>query len=174
MEQRVATGRAERRAGIATLVIDRVVAAPVEAVWRALTTPEGLEPWIGTYSGDPATGTVAFRMTAEDPDAAPTPCRIRSCDTGRELDAEIEGPEGMGNWRLRVVLAGDDASTRVEFSQPLEDAESASSIGPGWEYYLDRLAAQVEGRQGESFDWESYYPAQAAHYRTAFEQLGTE
>ena len=36
-------------------------------------------------------------------------------------------------------------------------------MGPGWDYYLDRLMAAHAGRPMP--EWEHYYPALAEHYQ---------
>ena len=62
----VPNGRIERdHEGHPTLVIVREFAAPIEDVWASVTEPARLERWIGTFTGDPASGSVMFAMTAE-------------------------------------------------------------------------------------------------------------
>ena len=80
-----ATGRREDRDGTAYLVFERTFRAPVEDVWAAVTAPERLERWIGTWTGDPASGSVAFRMTAEGEGAPEEEMVIRECDPPRRL-----------------------------------------------------------------------------------------
>ena len=58
--------RDEREAG--WVVLPRTFRMPRDEVWKAITEPERLERWIGTWSGDPAEGRVSFRMTAEGED----------------------------------------------------------------------------------------------------------
>ena len=41
------------------------VRRPIESVWAAVTEPERLARWIGTWTGDPASGQVDFRMLFE-------------------------------------------------------------------------------------------------------------
>ena len=61
-------GRREHRDGAEHLVFTRTFAAPVDDVWAACTDPRRMERWIGTWTGDPASGEVVFRMTAEGED----------------------------------------------------------------------------------------------------------
>jgi len=63
-----ATGRRDDRDGTAYVVFERTFAAPIEDVWAAVTDPERLVRWIGTWSGDPSSGEIAFWMTAEGED----------------------------------------------------------------------------------------------------------
>ena len=64
-----ATGRRDDRDGTAYVVFQRTFHAPIEDVWAAATEPDRLVRWIGTWSGDPASGSISFFMTAEAEDA---------------------------------------------------------------------------------------------------------
>ncbi len=53
--------------------------------------------------------------------------------------------------------------TTLTFGQRVKDGFDAASIGPGWDYYLDRLIA---ARAGADLPvWDTYYPEFAPHYR---------
>ena len=58
-------GTIEKRDDHHVLVQTRTFRAPVEDVWAAVTEPERLARWIGTWTGDPASGSVDFRMLFE-------------------------------------------------------------------------------------------------------------
>ena len=48
-------------------------------------------------------------------------------------------------------------------------AAQAESVGPGWEYYLDRLVDAETGADPSARDFErDYYPAMRDYYRTQF------
>ena len=52
-------------------------------------------------------------------------------------------------WHLDLHLAEEDGITTLTFTQPGIDPVEAESVGPGWEYYLDRLvAAETDGDVG--------------------------
>ena len=53
-------------------------------------------------------------------------------------------------------------------AQRLEDSIPVDSVGPGWDYYLDRLVAVEAGRDVGTVVWDDYYPALAEHYRAEF------
>ena len=44
----------------------------------------------------------------------------------------------------------------------------AENVGPGWEYYLDRLVAAEAGRSVAEVDWDAYYPALSSSYADLF------
>ncbi len=61
----VPNGRIDRTPeGRTVLVLTRDFAARAEVVWAAITESDRLARWIGTFSGDPATGRVLLQMNA--------------------------------------------------------------------------------------------------------------
>jgi uncharacterized protein YndB with AHSA1/START domain len=165
-----ATGRREIRAGVPHVVLERTFTAPVDAVWAAITEPSRLERWIGTWAGDPADGVVDFRMTAEGDDVESERFSILECDPPRRLVVESKSPGGGDGdvWRLELDLIEADGTTTLTFAQGLPRPDSAENVGPGWEYYLDRLVAAEGGRSVAEVDWDAYYPALASSYEAMF------
>jgi uncharacterized protein YndB with AHSA1/START domain len=146
-----------------TLQLHRTLDRPPEDVWSYLVDPELLR-WYGTYTGDPASGSVQLAM-AEAPDQ-PRECVIELCEPPSRLRVTLRDPQG-GTWRLRLSLdaAAEGPGTDLVFRQPVAGVEGmAGDIGPGWEYYLDRLAAALRGGDVDAVDFGDYYPAQKEHY----------
>ncbi|GAA1660498.1 hypothetical protein GCM10010977_25840 [Citricoccus zhacaiensis] len=146
-----------------TIQIQRTLGHPPEDVWSYLADPELLR-WYGTYTGDPASGSVQLAMV-EAPDH-PGECVIEVCERPSRLHVTLADPNG-NPWRLRVSLdrAAAGADTDLVFRQPLAGSkDEAGDIGPGWEYYLDRLTVALDGGDVDAVDFAEYYPAQKAHY----------
>jgi uncharacterized protein YndB with AHSA1/START domain len=160
--QPTATGRKDPRED-GWLVFTRTFRAPVEDVWAAVTDPVRLDRWIGTWTGDPDSGEVRFAMTAEGEDAPAELCRIEACTPPHLLAVTTVDGEGTP-WRLRLELAEADGVTTLDFSQQLSDPGLASSVGPGWDYYLDRLVAVETGEDINAVSFDDYYPALSGHY----------
>jgi uncharacterized protein YndB with AHSA1/START domain len=161
---RTPTGRIDREGEQWVLTLQRAFRAPIEDVWASVTESDRLARWIGTWTGDPASGRVAFTMTAEGA-TEPEEMEIRECVPPRLLKVT----SGMG-WHLDLHLAEDDGVTTLTFAQPGIDPVEAESVGPGWEYYLDRLVAAESGGDIAAIDFErEYYPAMLEHYQ---QQLG--
>ena len=160
------TGYRETRDGHDVVVLTRQFSAAVEDVWAAVTEPDRLERWIGTWEGDPADGWVGFRMTAESPDASAERMWIDECDPPRRLATHSSTP--YGDWHLALDLDERDGVTTLTFAQRMSDPGVAADVGPGWDYYLDRLVAAETGGDVAAVDFTDYHPADSDYYRALF------
>ncbi|SED95839.1 SRPBCC domain-containing protein [Ruania alba] len=155
------------------LVFERTLTAPVAEVWASFTTPEGTAAWIGTWAWDegqspPKTAeqgdafegrTVTFTMNAEE-SAEPEQVTIIDCQPPHRLQAAFASE--AGTWHLRVDLHEVDGTTQLVFAHLLRQGDEIRSIGPGWDYYLDRLVAAHTGAPMP--DWSDYWPDLTEHY----------
>ena len=96
-------------------------------------------------------------------DGAPTvDLTVRACDAPHRLHVVMQ--DDNGSWDLEVVLARDGTGTELQLIQHLAAREGIGEIGPGWEFYLDRLAAsRVEGPLP---DFGDYYPSMRGYYES--------
>jgi len=154
------TGRLAQREDGLYLMMDRLFKAPIEDVWASMTRPAELAKWIGTYTGSPSTGAARFRMSAE-PDAKWEYVTILECAAPHRFFGDFG--EGEDAWRALFHLVEGNGMTTVTFGQRLRNPAEAATMGPGWDYYLDRLVAYRAGRPLP--EWDSYYPALAMHYK---------
>ena len=149
------------------LVQTRQFSAPVEDVWAAVTEPERLARWIGTWTGDPAAGSVHFRMLFEGDEHEGESMEIRVCEPPHRL--HLTSRVGDEVWLLELDLSHEDGVTTLTFSQPGVAKEQVGEVGPGWDYYLDRLVDAETGADPAGRDFErDYYPALSDHYRGQF------
>ncbi|HEX2576837.1 MAG TPA: SRPBCC family protein [Aquihabitans sp.] len=156
------TGHVRQAADRRELVIERTFAAPVEDVWASLTEPERVARWYGTMEGEPGPGrTIMVTMTAEV-DAAPEPATIRKCEPPRRVVLDLGG-EAMA-WRVAVDLEERDGRTVLTFVQALADDVDVADVGPGWEYYADRLTAALTGRPMPDWEADGYLARLGPHY----------
>ena len=166
-----ATGRVVRDDLGLELIVQRRLPLPAVEAWEWLTAPARLKKWMGTLKGRPGVGaTMQLTMTAED--GSPTePIEVLECDPLRRF--VVEQRTGDQAWRLRMSLAettvpSGEVSTTVFLGHRLDNARLAGEVGPGWEYYLDRLVAAVG--DGPMPDFADYYPQQ----RPYFERLAMD
>jgi uncharacterized protein YndB with AHSA1/START domain len=142
------------------LQITRRFPDDIDDVWTAMTDSEQLERWIGRWEGEPRTGRITFYMTAEG-DVEPSEYLITECDAPHRFSGVTRA--GQQTWHLRFELSAADGLTTLLFAQLIEE-EDLGSIGPGWEYYLDRLERVLEDSDASDIDWDDYYPAQREYY----------
>ncbi len=138
-----AAGRREDRDGAPHVVIERTFRAPVTDVWAAVTEPARLERWIGTWAGDPPRRLVLSWMS---------------------------GATG-GRWHVELDLVEADGVTTLTFAQRVPDTATWRDVGPGWEYYLDRLTAAESDGDVAAVAWPDY-EGMAGHYERLFADLG--
>lgn len=149
-------GRRDSVDGSDALILDLDLDHSRDDVWRALATSEGLEPWIGVFDGDPASGRVDFRMTAESPDAPAEPTTINRCTPLEGYDVRTAQSDGSPGWGFIVALADRHGGTRLTFAQRVEELTGVDLMGPGWEYYLHRLRAHLDGDDPAGVEFADY------------------
>ncbi|GAA2408155.1 hypothetical protein GCM10010420_40440 [Streptomyces glaucosporus] len=162
------TGRLFRTDTGFDLVLTRTFPAPAEDVWADIAEPDRTARWFGPWEGDAAPGrTVRVRMAAED--RAPwSDLRIEACQPPRRLAVSMT--DESGTWRVELLLSGAGGSTELRLVHHLGTAEGIGEIGPGWEYYLDRLVAARDGLPEP--DFAAYFPAMRAHFEELSARTG--
>ncbi len=166
-----ATGRRELRDGAPYVVFTRTFRAPIDDVWAAVTESDRLARWIGDWEGDPSEGHVMFRMRYEGDEHPAEKFTIERCEAPLRLEIRTESPApggGTETWHLVLDLAEEDGVTTFTFAQSVPDPVMAEGVGPGWDYYLDRMVAAETGADVAAVDFDHYYPALSAHYRAEF------
>ena len=156
------TGRVEVRDGQHVLVLTREFRAPIEDVWAAITEPDRLARWIGTWTGDPASGSVTWRMLFEGDDPGDE-MTIRVCEPPRRL--HVTSRVGDELWRYDLDLTHVDGVTTLTFVQPGIAPGLVGEVGPGWDYYLDRLVDAETGVDPSLRSWDDY--AETGEHYTA-------
>lgn len=161
-----ATGHRDDRDGTTYVVFERRFHAPIADVWAAVTESDRLSRWIGNWSGDPASGSISFFMTAEAEDAPAETIWIDECVEPTRLVMRSARPDDHSEvWSWQIDLAEAHGVTTLTFAQEVCDVTLAESVGPGWDYYLDRMVAAETGSDLAAIDFNDYYPQFAAYYR---------
>lgn len=138
------------------LVLTREFRAPIADVWASVVEPERTARWFGRWEGEAGPGrTVRLLMTAEEGDAW-SDVRIDACTPPHHL--AVESVDASGTFRLELHLRERAGVTTLEFVQHLDSLDGVAELGPGWEFYLDRL---VSARDGAALpEWSRYEPQQ--------------
>jgi uncharacterized protein YndB with AHSA1/START domain len=166
-----ATGRREHIDGTEFVVFTRTFRAPIDDVWAAVTESDRLARWIGTWEGDPGEGHVLFQMRFEGDEVPSEKFTIDVCEPPRRLEITTTTPydgENPETWHLRLTLSEEDGVTTLQFGQDVPRPDLATGVGPGWDYYLDRMVVAEGGGDPGTLDFDDYYPALSEHYRTVF------
>lgn len=132
------------------LVLERAFEGTVEELWANLVEPDRLDRWFGRWSGKPGPGrTVQVVMRFESSDE-PQDVVIEECIPPRFLRLRM-GPAG-DTWRISIELTPGPQGAGLRLSHHLTNPDGAAMVGPGWDYYLDMLAAAVAGRSLPAWD----------------------
>jgi uncharacterized protein YndB with AHSA1/START domain len=142
------------------LTLTRVFHAPIDDVWTSVTHPRHTALWFGGWEGEAGPGKTVRLQLVHEKGQPWTDVVIEECEAPRRLVVSMKDDHGA--WRIELTLTPKGETTELRFVQPLSDPGLAGDIGPGWEYYLDMLAAARDGKALPSF--EDYYPALKQHY----------
>lgn len=164
------TGVLHTRSGADAVVFVRTFDVSAEQVWAMISRSELTARWFGTFDGDPAEGHVMVSMNAEgDDNTTPIRYSVDRCEPPRLL--QVSSSTDVGDWDLELRVEPSGSGSTLALSHLVTDPASIDSIGPGWEYYLDRLAAAIAGTDPGAVDWADYFPAMQPYYRQIQEQL---
>jgi uncharacterized protein YndB with AHSA1/START domain len=141
------------------LIVSRRFPAPAADAWSWVTDPALVKQWFGSFRASPKPGsTFSVKMLAED-GAPSVRMLVLECIPGERYVVESIGDEP---WHLTISVAALGASSMVFLAHRLGTAREAGGVGPGWEYYLDRLLAARNGTTMPQFD--DYFPSQKPYY----------
>jgi uncharacterized protein YndB with AHSA1/START domain len=145
------------------LVLTRTFRAPIGDVWKSVTTSESTARWFGPWERTAEDNKIRIQMAFEDgkPWLDGT---IEHCEEPHQL--AVRTKSAYGEKLLSITLSESAGMTTLEFVHHRVNKKAIGELGPGWEFYLDMLAASRDGQPLPKFD--SYYPAQKAHF-TALE-----
>lgn len=149
------------------LELRRDFALDPRELWHYLVDPTGTALWFGPWHGDPGSGSVEVVLSVEE--GAPTQqVDILHCDP-QGLELTVRTGEGEGAWRLELAITETHGGSQLTFRMPGLDPAMAGSVGPGWDFYLDRLASAAGGGDPSDLLFEpDYYPALKDYYEALF------
>ncbi|MGN2637296.1 hypothetical protein ACWEKT_31515 [Nocardia takedensis] len=126
---------------------------PIREVWSACTRRGELARWLGTVTD---TGGTLLLDLLDGPVVGPLAVRVAHCAAPGELVAHVDG--SLVEMRMNQV----GVVTTVELVRRHLSPEQAETLGPRWQYLLDRLEAYLDRR--ELPRWADY-PELAGEYR---------
>lgn len=152
------------------LVLRRPLPFERARVWAAIVEPESTARWFGRWRDDEAapagnSGEAERRIlidgdgggeSSSGDDGGGDPATVLEC-RAPELLLLAFGDEEF-SWSNGVTLEAAEAGTVLTLTHGLEliggevDASALEAIGPGWEFYLDRLEAFLGGHPEPGYD----------------------
>ena len=133
---------------------------PIDDVWAALTEPDRMARWIGTYEGERrAGGSGTFTMTHEEQQIG-EPMRIVECAAPHRLVVDWDTEEG---WRVELDLTAQDGETVLLFTQLFAPGTEVTDYVLGWHWYLDKFDAEVGDRPAPG-SWDDFLAATGPAY----------
>lgn len=133
----------------------REFSASAQELWAWVSESAKTAQWFGPFERE-SDDVVAVTMTAEEP-GPPMQVKVTRCEAPNHLVLDT------GMWVLELEV-GDGF---ISLFHVVDDAQEAASIGPGWEFYMDRLAAAVAGEAVEAINFEKDYFPMMSEYFTA-------
>ena len=159
-------GRVRSAADGPVLEFRRNHTVPLAELWAAVTEPDLLARWIGTWTGEGTVGgTVRFEMLHEGEECPPDEVSIVACEPPHRLAVDFASPDGP--WRVELTLSGTPTGSSLRLTQRLFRPEGVAEAGPGWHWYLERLASTL-GEAGPTAAWDDFYTAEL---RAAYQAL---
>lgn len=152
-------GRIEQDGDDVAVVFDRHYATTPADLWQACTEPERLARWFAPVSGELSAG---GEFTVHFDDADTPRCRVLSCRAPERL---------VWEWPIRDVrtvvtaeLSADGEGTRLVLRHERLTAGQASGYAAGWDTYVRRLDAVVDGTPVPDWDitWTALFERYAA------------
>ena len=161
-----------------------VIDQPVDKVWEALLDPRVLVATIPGCERLEATGDHQYAMTVTAGVAAIKGTydgEVRITDQQephrfvlRSREAAPFSEDGSGprvHWQHTLELTEADGATTLTFTQAVPagavGADMVAGVGPGWDYYLDRLVTAAEGGDPGQIEFPPYLE-RSDHYRGLF------
>jgi uncharacterized protein YndB with AHSA1/START domain len=148
-------GTLETIDGRPALRFERVLAHPVERVWRAVSVPAELERWFPAAADwTPATG--------ETFEAAGATGEVTEVDPPHRLAWTFAGE------LYSFDLAAHGDGCRLIFTHVVNDRSLAAQTAAGWDSYLSRLDPHLDGQHLSEVDahqgWEEVHERYAERF----------
>jgi uncharacterized protein YndB with AHSA1/START domain len=121
---------------------ERRIEHPIEAVWKAIATPDGIKGWLGTANialeqgGD-------VRLQFDKTVGNVVEGHVTEVDPPHVLEYTFGQPDSILRWEL--AEAGPDA-TRLILTHTLPTPEHRAQTAAGWHTLLDMIPPAIEGQ----------------------------
>lgn len=131
-----------------------LIDAPIDRVWEAAATEEGIAAWFMPPSGFEPVAGCEFKLNAGP--FGMSPCKVIAVEPPRLLTftwdkdwtVSFELEEADGRTRFTLIHDGWSPDAVTAFGEP--HARVRERMAGGWVGILEKLVAYAEGRTGEA------------------------
>ena len=144
----------------ATVQFERSFDSPIEAVWKAITTPEELGRWLAPATVDLEVG---GSINVDFGEGGTAGGEILVLDPPHVLEY-VWRFTGEPDSVLRIELAAAGPATRLQLLHRLLPADQSVGYGAGWHAHLDQLADILGGSAAR--DWSERFMELLPEYQS--------
>lgn len=155
---------------------------PLEDLWEAISTPDGLDTWYPTKVRHEGVVGSKITETFESEDGTPPedvpPSTLTAYEPPHVIEMRVNGPaeseypgmRGLQTIRMEASVDTDpegapNGGSRLTFTHDLEYEDSALNVLPGWHWCLEFLALHM-GEEGDGS--KEFHDRLVEWYETAF------
>jgi uncharacterized protein YndB with AHSA1/START domain len=120
--------------------LERRIEQPIERVWDAIATPEGIKGWLGAAQLDLSEGG-DVRLQFDKTVGNVITGHVTAVDPPNLLEYTFGQPDSILRWELES--AGD--ATVLVLTHTLPSAEHRAKAAAGWHTLLDMIPAAIAG-----------------------------
>jgi uncharacterized protein YndB with AHSA1/START domain len=146
----------------------RELSHPVEKVWRAVTSPEGLSAWFPfAIEGERETG-AALRFVFREGEAEPFEGSMVEFTPQSAMELAWEDDE-----TLRLELAPSGSGCVLTLINRFDEIGKAARDAAGWHGCLDALEASLSGQSIDAMSrWNEVHPGYVARFGPEASTIG--
>lgn len=132
----------------ATVHFERWFDAPIDSVWTAITSPQGLEAWLSAATVDLRIG---GEIDLDFGESGLAGGAIIDLAPGESVEFEWQFP-GEDPSVVRFDLRSENGGTRFTLNHRLLPGDQATGYGAGWHAHLDQLDEVLAHRAVSDWD----------------------
>lgn len=149
-------GRLEGVAPGRAMLLTRELSVTVDELWRWITESERTARWYGpwrtTDGMDPRVGDEVLVTMSEEESDQESGMRIEACQPPALLALASTAPAPF-DWPITLTCEPRPAGSAITLRHGRIPADvPLADLGAGWEFYLARLVAAVEGTHSPGFE----------------------
>jgi uncharacterized protein YndB with AHSA1/START domain len=136
-----ADGTVQQVNGKHVLRFERLIDKPLERVWAAIATPDGIAGWLGDAHLE-LKQDAPIRLRFDKTMGNVVEGQITAVDPPTLLEYTFGQPDSVLRWELSEAPGGQ---TSLVISHTLPSPDQASSALAGWHTLLDMIPAAIDG-----------------------------